>query len=415
MDEKEIKAAQWLMPFLLNGHKPVIFDIGSNKGTWSDIFLSEFGEDCDIHLFEPNRIMLDFTRIKYDYNKNVSFNELAVTDVIGYQPFYYFVNHNNGLSSIYRNQKWINEGLPMLEGKAGTITIDAYCAHNKIDFVDIIKLDIEGAEELAINGAQKLLSEGRINILQVEYNEHYKLGGHSFLNILSFIEQYGYKAYEFNGENFVIIDKDSFIEDYRFDNFYITKRVIENTQNWNKEFIKNVSRLPVLFQPELALEIGSFEGITSRYICQNMLSQDGRLICVDPMQDQYFTDRLDDNAIQMNDSLPYFRDQYQRFLRNTRGIPVELVRKISRDAYFDIRNLRFGFVFIDGDHRKDEVLHDGHMAMMLTREDGFAYILFDDYLWSPGTKEAIDEILECYKDRIEVLVKDQQVLIRKMH
>jgi predicted O-methyltransferase YrrM len=133
------------------------------------------------------------------------------------------------------------------------------------------------------------------------------------------------------------------------------------------------------------------------------------------MNDVYLSDHLDEEANKMNESLPYFRDQYQRFLRNTRGLPVELIKKISRDAFFDIRNLRFDFVFIDGDHRKDAVLHDGHMALALTREDGTAHILFDDYLWSPGTKEAIDEILDCYKDRIEVLVKDQQVLIRKKY
>lgn len=414
MDEKEIKAIEWLYPFLLKGEKPVIFDVGSNKGTWSDLFLKEFGEDCEVYLFEPNKLLLDFTRVKYDYNKNIVFNECAVTNVHGSTvPFFYFTNYNNGLSSIYRNKRWINEGLPMVSGFADTVSIDQYCYYKSILHIHCMKVDVEGAESLVLSGAKRMLSQGRIEVIQVEYNEHYKLGGHSFLEILDFVEQYGYKAYEFNGDNFVRIHKESFVEDYRFDNFYITKRVIENTQDWNAQFKESV--LQMEFMPELALEIGCFEGLTSKFICENMIQPGGRLICVDPMKDEYFTDRLDEDAIKMNESLPYFKDQYQRFLRNTRGLPVELIKKISRDAFFDIRNLRFDFVFIDGDHRKDEVLHDGHMAMMLTREDGFAYILFDDYHWSAGTKEAIDEFLETYKERIEVLVKDQQVLVRKKY
>ena len=103
----------------------------------------------------------------------------------------------------------------------------------------------------------------------------------------------------------------------------------------------------------LALEIGAFEGLTTNYICDHMLKPDGRVICIDPMEDYYLKEGSDEETNKM------FVGQYERFLKNTKDQPVELQRKTSREAFPGLKDYLFSFVYVDGDHREEEVYLDG--------------------------------------------------------
>lgn len=60
------------------------------------------------------------------------------------------------------------------------------------------------------------------------------------------------------------------------------------TDSWNQTFIDNTKGLPKF---QAVLEIGAYEGKTSRYICENMLLPGGKLIVVDPLQDEYIVEK----------------------------------------------------------------------------------------------------------------------------
>lgn len=409
IDIKEAKSVEGMLTFV--SESPIIFDVGSNKGEWSDVILREFGDNCHVHFFEPNPIMLNYTRIKYDYNKNIVFNPFAVCDVPDIKlDFFYFENYNNGLSSIYKNDSWSEQNLPMQKGTANTTTIDSYCESNSIKEIDILKIDVEGADPLVIKGADKMLKAGKVKIIQIEYGAHYKLGSHNFSDIIKRLGGYGYHFYTFNDDNYVKVDTDKFVEDFRFENFIITKEQLENSQDWNRAFKKNVEDFGKAFN--FALEIGTFEGMTARYICDNILLDGGRMICVDPLEDVYLTEKIDGDAEKMNSELPYFKGQYNRFLRNTKNRPVNLMRMTSENAYPLLSEFRFDFIFIDGDHRHDAVYLDATECFKICRLQG--YILFDDFTWSEGTREAIEKFLKEYQNKIIVISKNEQVLIQKI-
>ena len=89
------------------------------------------------------------------------------------------------------------------------------------------------------------------------------------------------------------------------------------THNWNQEFISSVKHINLSNQ-KLCLEIGCFEGLTSNYISDNILSDDGKLICVDPLEDNYLVTDLTDFDINNNkNGWSYFSGQYGRFMSNT--------------------------------------------------------------------------------------------------
>ena len=195
------------------------------------------------------------------------------------------------------------------------------------------------------------------------------------------------------------------------------------TRNWNQEFVNNTNQIKLKNQ-KLCLEIGSFEGLTSNSIVDNILSDDGKLICIDPLTDTYLVENLSENDIEHNNNgWKYFNGQYDRFIENTKNNleskKIELYRELSSEALPKLKEKykdKFDFIYIDGDHRDFAVYFDAVNSFEICKPNG--YILFDDYLWEDYsnhkiTKDGIDRFINEYRDKLDVVINAYQVMIRK--
>lgn len=396
---EEKKAVIDLFPFM--GQNPIVFDCGANKAEWSDIVINEFGDNCTVHVFEPNKKLLSFIEIKYEYKNNIIYRpDVVYKKEVGQIPFYYFENFNNELSSLYNGgSRW--DGLPVKEGESVAYSLDYYCQHYKINKVDYIKIDVEGADMDVIFGCNKLMQQDIIGIIQIEYSEHWDRANYNFQNLKEIAEKYGYKIYRYIGDNFW--EEKSVLPE--FDNYFLTKYEIHNycISGSNDNFVLNTIDLPEM---DLVIEVGCMEGITTKYICENLLNKDNpdsRVICIDPLFDYYVKD---DPRYH-----PEFKGQYQRFLRNTRGLPVNLIRGKSQEELPKLNALRANFIYIDGDHYAPMPYLDGVWCFAITKIGG--YILFDDYEWCAETKESIDKFLKEFEGAYEIVKSNYQVLIKK--
>ncbi|MDA1120873.1 MAG: FkbM family methyltransferase [Bacteroidetes bacterium] len=389
MDNLEREAVLSLVPYF---EKRIIFDVGSNMGEWTDILVHNMEE---VHLFEPNLKLLHYTEIKYRYLRNVKYHNCGVAEqfkVLQYNEFSY---EFNGLSSLFYNERWAD--LPQQAESIEVIRLDSL----DVEFVDFLKIDVEGAEWDVIRGAENLFKEKKIKFIQIEYSEHYKVPGYRFQDVIDLMTKYGYQLFDYNGEWF----KPDFVENYERHNYYFMQ---EFTENWNMPLKKNTKGMKFTF----ALEVGSFEGLSSCYICDTLLKKGGRLICVDPLQDVYLTTNLDKEAHETNKELTGFKGQYDRFIRNTKNKPVELKRMTSQQAYQSLSQFKFDFIYIDGDHRENAVNADANLYWNLVNDQG-GIMLFDDYEWSDGTKKGIDRFLADKAGQYKILVKDYQVMVKK--
>lgn len=395
---EEEKSLQGLFAFW--GENPTVIDIGSNKGGWADVVINEYGDDCNLHLFEPNSKLLSFTEIKYEYRKNITYNELAAFDKNGEISFYYFENFNNELSSVFNGgDEWA--GLPMKERKVNAIKIDDYCKQNNLSKVDCIKIDAEGADYYCLLGCENLLSTNSVKFVLIEYGYHYKRANATFLDVIKLCSKYGYKIYYYLIDNYWEVTEDSFTEDFRFENFVITKERIKNLSiGWNNELIKNTADLP---KTDFILELGCYEGLSSKYLAENML-EGGRIICVDPLEDYYTEQDVEHKDL--------FIGQYGRFRRNTKGLPIELRRQKSEVALPEMNAFRFGFIYVDGDHSEKSVYFDCVWSFALCKPHG--HILIDDYEWREETKSGIDKFISEFGGSMQIIKKEYQVLIKKI-
>ena len=382
MDIGEREAVLSLVPYFSPWR--VVVDVGSNKGEWSDLLINNTDEH---YLFEPNKMLFHYTQIKYAALRHVKYQNIGLAEQESVKTFYQYHDEHNGQSGIYLKPF----DLPYTEKRMRFFTMDGL----KFDHIDFLKIDVEGAEWEVLKGAEQHLKEKRIKFIQIETG-HQPTGE----KITELVTKYDYMIYRYD-DGF----KRAKIDDSIRENLYIMQ---EFTEYWNSEFIKNTKGMKV----NLALEIGAFEGLTTCHICDFLLNEGGRVVCVDPLADEYLVEELDEEAQKMNSDFKQFKGQYDRFIRNTKGKPVELKRMTSREALPDMHALRFDFIYIDGDHREGAVYEDAELCWKVLAEGG--HMLFDDYGWA-STKKGVNKFIKGRRPKLDIIINDYQLMIRKKH
>ncbi|MDC0873866.1 FkbM family methyltransferase [Gammaproteobacteria bacterium] len=95
-------------------------------------------------------------------------------------------------------------------------TIDSIVNHFTLQKIDFLKLDIEGYEYNALLGAQKTLSLGLIDYIQLEYNQTWIEGGGSIKKILDLANAHSYHLYRIRKNDLLSIPR----YDFNLDDFF---------------------------------------------------------------------------------------------------------------------------------------------------------------------------------------------------
>lgn len=192
---------------------PVIFDIGAHKGYYTK-FVLETIPDANCYLFEPN---IELAENLHQY-KNVYL--LAVGEHNGYKSFYVPPEANDELSSLIKREIFEEIGYEIKQ--VPCTSIDSFCLLNKIDKIDFIKVDVEGAELDVLNGCPLMMADKKIKFIQIEYGGTYTDSGITFKQVIETATVFGYNVYELTGNTLLPVTLTNFIEDYRYAVFLLT-------------------------------------------------------------------------------------------------------------------------------------------------------------------------------------------------
>jgi len=144
----------------------VFFDCGANIGDYTKEAARNF-EKLNIHCFEPSFETFNQLKANTKEIKNITYNNLGVGDEKK-EVVLYKSSEISALASMYqRNLDYLNIKLDKQE-TINIITLDEYCESNQIQYIDFLKLDIEGNEYAAFNGAMNLIKGKRIKYIQFE-------------------------------------------------------------------------------------------------------------------------------------------------------------------------------------------------------------------------------------------------------
>ena len=180
---------------LENKQVKIVFDIGANVGQTTLKYKKMFPKS-QIYGFEP---FLDVFKKYTDFykgDKRVFAVNKAFSNKNGNATF--FVNNNSYTNSLLPINTGFMEGFRTVkEISVETETIDSFCKRNNVQYIDILKLDVQGGELLVLEGAKEMLTEEATGLIytEVEFVEVYK-SQPLFGDIQNFLEQYGYKLYK---------------------------------------------------------------------------------------------------------------------------------------------------------------------------------------------------------------------------
>ncbi len=201
-------------------HPTVMIDGGANIGNYSLLF-RQYCPSCRIYAFEP--VADTFTRLK----DNVS----NYKNIIPVKKGLYSENSTKEIRlfpSDTHSSLFDIQGIPYETTGVQTIELvrgDDFLREQRIDRVDLLKLDLEGAEYDALVGFEEALKHKKIRAVQFEYGYINITTKHLLIDFYHLFRDYGYivgkifpktvefrkydfKYEDFLGPNFIAVDKE---------------------------------------------------------------------------------------------------------------------------------------------------------------------------------------------------------------
>jgi FkbM family methyltransferase len=157
-----------------------VFDIGANAGHHLLPLAKLCGASGHVHAFEPvpGNVSCLLETLRLNHLENVTVHPLAVSDHEGdaelrfagvFDGFACLVEGGHGRSG--------QKTTPATSIAVKTVDLDTFCIRSAISRVDLIKMDIEGAEMLALRGMSRILRAHRpVLILELWGSDHVEQG-----------------------------------------------------------------------------------------------------------------------------------------------------------------------------------------------------------------------------------------------
>ena len=178
-----INEKKLLREFMNSQDKVVVFDLGTNLGTFVDKIVKIFGKNnLQLHLFEPQDQLHEILLKKFS---NVGIiNKFGIGKENGLYKFY--INSINSQSSFLNNH---NIGEIVSEEMVEVKRLDNYIEENEIAKIDVLKIDIEGKEHDALISMGKYLEEKIAKYIKIEMNFNDK---QNFTSVNQLLNNAGY-------------------------------------------------------------------------------------------------------------------------------------------------------------------------------------------------------------------------------
>jgi len=172
----------------------VCLDVGGNIGFYS-LNLSSFLKGTGVvHVFEPIKRNVNVIELAAEINsyKNISVHRQVLSNTNGEVEM--AIPEDDGAYA------YINDDSDQVKAKelVACSTLDAFFKDNDLQKVDILKIDVEGAEGMVVEGAVELFSnkDNRPRLVMIELvNSYLERFSSDVLTIVNKMKGYGYKPY----------------------------------------------------------------------------------------------------------------------------------------------------------------------------------------------------------------------------
>jgi len=197
----------------------VVVDIGANVGLYTFEASRAVGKKGKVIAFEPDPYNFEVLslRLKNWRFKNVTVVNKALSDTKGQTKLFIDKFSPGGHSFSSEN---LYSGKSSVE--VPTIRLDDFLDEAGIEKVDVIKIDVQGAEGLVFEGAEKTLKNGRASVLM-------EFWPHGMAQITPKVKEVMQKLEDF-GYTFTVLDKKS-----KNSQKLTSKELFESSSKWSSD------------------------------------------------------------------------------------------------------------------------------------------------------------------------------------
>ena len=187
---------------------------------------------------------------------------------------------------------------------------------------------------------------------------------------------------------------------------YQSFKSVDITKKWFTNNLYFLSKNLSTFKIKNLLEIGSYEGRSAIFFAN--IFQDSKISCVDTWSGSDEHENINFKSIEDN------FDQNTKFLKDNQSLSKF---KMTSDTFFNQNTTKFDFVYVDGDHSRDQVLKDLKNSWSVLNNNGF--LLVDDYMWwfykdlNNNPAYSVNKFIKEYSNQIKKMTIWHQVLIQK--
>lgn len=143
-----------------------VFDVGANVGDWSHVAASYLPQ-ANIHCFElsPRTFQTLQRRLT---GRVFHLNNAGMSDEDGEIEFKDY-GENSTVNTLLTTASYHDARLPASISRARVVRGTTYCHEHGIASIDLLKIDVEGADHLVLRGFADLFAAKAIRIVQFEY------------------------------------------------------------------------------------------------------------------------------------------------------------------------------------------------------------------------------------------------------
>lgn len=188
MDQHDVKNFQIMAELDLIQSGDVVVDIGANVGDYTKYFLNKLGDTGQVFSVELDVDVFAYLQKTFNAPNLILLNA-AVCDKDGEVDYY---THN-----AYHQMNSMSSGVDRtFRGKVKSATLDTIL--RDVEHVALLKIDIEGAEEYAIDGMSEVLKKTSVIFLE----NHNAIGWYKIFPVL---EEAGYICFDIETKKVVDI------------------------------------------------------------------------------------------------------------------------------------------------------------------------------------------------------------------
>lgn len=172
----------------------VVIDLGARNG-WFFHCWKKWCPKALIHAFEPDQAACEILKQRYKNDSTVCLNAVGVGDRQSTETFYHLAESEVSSSFLQHDQKvWDDIKYrtgQVQERQVKITTLDDYCDQHAIADVHLIKIDIQGYELKALQGALQTLTKTNYLLVESSIRPLYKDSAR-FTEVHDFLVSHGF-------------------------------------------------------------------------------------------------------------------------------------------------------------------------------------------------------------------------------